>query len=94
MVWLTSAEFRKASFEMTRTETGGYVLKFRCVYCGRHEVSVEYPCEGVVPMGEIKSQIYEANCKACGWNGKVCGVSAVQIYYSLGLKAKARGSGN
>ena len=46
-------------------------------------------------MDEIKSRIYEANCKACGWNGKVCGISAVQIYYSLGLKVKAaRGSGN
>ncbi len=93
-MWLTGAEFRRASVEMTKTQTGGYVLKFRCVYCGRHEVSVEYPCEGVVPMDEIKSRIYEANCKACGWNGKVCGISAVQIYYSLGLKVKARGSGN
>jgi transcription elongation factor Elf1 len=78
---------------MTRAETRGYILKFRCVYCGGHEVSVEYPCEGVVPMDEIKSRIYEANCKACGWKGKVCGVSAVQISYSLGLKVKVRGKG-
>jgi transcription elongation factor Elf1 len=78
---------------MTTAETRGYVLKFRCVYCGGHEVSVEYPSEGVVPMDEIKSRIYEAHCKACGWKGKVCGVSAVQIYYSLGLKVKVRGKG-
>jgi hypothetical protein len=44
-------------------------------------------------MDEIKSRIYEAHCKACGWKGKVCGVSAVQIYYSLGLKVKVRGKG-
>ena len=81
---------------MTGAETRGYVLKFRCVYCGRHEVSVEYPCEGVVPMDEIKARIYEGRCKACGWNGKVCGDSAVQIYYSLGLrlKVKVRGKGH
>jgi transcription elongation factor Elf1 len=75
---------------MTRTETRGYVLKFRCVYCGRHEVSVEYPCEDVVPMDEIKSRIYEAHCKSCGWNGNVCGDSAVRIYYSLELEVKAQ----
>ena len=80
--------------EMTRAEARGYVLKFRCVYCGRHEVSVEYPCEGVVPMDEIKARIYEGRCKACGWNGKVCGDSAVQIYDSLGLKVKLRGKGH
>ena len=72
---------------MTGAETRGYVLKFRCVYCGRHEVSV-------VPMDEIKARIYEGRCKACGWNGKVCGDSAVQIYYSLGLKVKVRGKGH
>jgi transcription elongation factor Elf1 len=79
---------------MNGAETRGYILKFRCVYCGEHEVSVEYPSEGVVPMDEIKSRIYEAHCKACGWNRKVCGISAVQIYYSLGLKVKVRGKGH
>jgi heterodisulfide reductase subunit A-like polyferredoxin len=81
---------------MTGAETSGYVLKFRCVYCGRHEVSVEYPCEGVLPMDEIKARIYEGRCCACGWNGEVCGDSAVQIYYSLRLrlKVKVRGKGH
>jgi hypothetical protein len=78
---------------MTRTKIRGYLLKFRCVYCGRHEVSADYPCEGVMPMDEIKERIYEGHCKACGWNGKVCGISAVQIYYSLELEVKARGQG-
>jgi hypothetical protein len=45
-------------------------------------------------MDEIKARIYEGRCKACGWNGKVCGDSAVQIYYSLGLKVKVRGQGH
>jgi hypothetical protein len=75
---------------MTGAETRGYILKFRCVYCGRHEVSADYPCEGM-PIDQIKARLYEANCKAWSWNSKVCGVSAVQIYYSLGLKVKVRG---
>jgi hypothetical protein len=38
---------------------------------------------------QVKTGIYEANCN-CGWNGKVCGFSAVQIYYSLELEVKAQ----
>jgi hypothetical protein len=40
---------------------------------------------------QVKTGIYEANCN-CGWNGKVCGFSAVQIYYSLELEVKAQGT--
>ena len=78
---------------MTRAKTRGYILKFRCVSCGRYEASVSYPCAAVMPMDEVKARIHEADCKACGWTGKVCGFSAVQIYYSLELEVKARGQG-
>jgi hypothetical protein len=44
-----------------------------------------------MPMDQIKARIYKANCKACGWNGEVCGVSALQIYYSLELDVKLQG---
>jgi hypothetical protein len=48
--------------------------------------------KAVLSVDEIKTGIYEATCKACGWNGKVCGFSAVQIYYSLELEVKAQGT--
>lgn len=43
---------------------------------------------------QVKTGFYEANCKACGWNGKVCGFSAIQIYYSLELDLKVGGIEN
>ena len=49
---------------MTGAETRGYILKFRCVDCGKHEVSADYPCEGVMHMDQIKARIYEAHCKS------------------------------
>jgi transcription elongation factor Elf1 len=76
---------------MTGTKTRGYLLKFRCLNCGRYEAFACYPSEAVMPMDQIKARIYKANCKACGWNGEVCGVSALQIYYSLELDVKLQG---
>jgi transcription elongation factor Elf1 len=79
---------------MTKAKTRGYILKFRCLSCGRYEASAGYPCEAVLSVDEVKTGIYEANCKACGWNGEVCGFSSVQIYYSLELEVKAREQGH
>ena len=64
---------------MTDVETHRYTLTFRCVNCGRIEPFANYPSEGVVREDEIRARIYEVNCKACGWTGETCGISAVRI---------------
>ena len=77
------------SLDMT-VKTPGYILKFRCVNCGRPTASASYLCEGVVPEDRIRARIYEAKCE-CGWKGEVCGVSALQVQPIPDIKLKPQG---
>jgi hypothetical protein len=79
---------------MTGNKTPGYILKFRCVNCGRPEASASYACEGVPADDQIKARIYEANCQSCGWKGSVCGICAIQIHPTPDLKRKPQSRGN
>ena len=76
--------------DMTVLKTPGYILKFRCVNCGRSTASASYDCEGVVPEDRIRARIYEAKCE-CGWKGEVCGVSAIQVQPISDIKLKPQG---
>ena len=76
---------------MADIEFHNYVLTFRCVNCGRYEASAIHSSEHALGDDQLQMSIYHALCKACGWNGEVCGVSAVQTYCSSESKAKAVG---
>jgi hypothetical protein len=90
-----SKKFRETrGFDMTGIKTPGYILKFRCINCGRPEASASYASEGVIPDDQIKSHIYEANCESCGWKGAVCGFSAIQVHPTPDLKLKPQPRGN
>ena len=51
---------------MKAGKTHGYVLTFRCINCGRHEVFADYPTEGVEPENRIRGRIYKVTCYSCG----------------------------
>jgi transcription elongation factor Elf1 len=74
--------------------TQGYILTFRCINCGRHEASASHPSQEVLPPEQIRDQIYQALCRACGWRSEVCGISAVEVGYFPALKANAAGVGS
>ena len=78
---------------MNTGKTQGYVLTFRCINCGKHEVFAYYPTEGIEFEGQIRARIYEVRCNSCGWNGDACGLSAVRIVHTTELKARAAGQG-
>ncbi len=73
----------------SRRKAPGYILKFRCVNCGRPTASASYVCEGVVPEDRIRARIYEAKCE-CGWKGEACGVSAIQVQPIPDIKLKPK----
>jgi hypothetical protein len=54
-------------------------LLFRCVNCGKNEVSAQDFSEGHLPEQLIRARLYHVACKSCGWKGEVCGFSAVEI---------------
>ena len=60
---------------MKTGETRGYVLTFRCVNCGRHDVFAHFPTEHITLEGRIRERIYQVTCNSCGWSGDVCGLS-------------------
>ena len=64
---------------MKAGKTHGYVLTFRCVNCGRHEVFGDYATDKVEPEDRIRGRIYEVTCYSCGWSGEACGQSAIRI---------------
>jgi ribosomal protein S27E len=64
---------------MKTGKTHGYVLTFRCINCGRHEVFADYATEEVEPEDRIRGRIYEVTCYSCGWSGDACGQSAIRI---------------
>jgi Fe-S-cluster-containing hydrogenase component 2 len=74
---------------MKTGKTQGYVLAFRCVNCGKHEVFASYPTEGIEPENQIRGRIYQVSCNSCGWNGDACGLSAIRISHTMELKARA-----
>ena len=78
---------------MKTGKTEGYVLTFRCIYCGKHEVFAQYPSEGIEAEERIRARIYQVICNSCGWNGDACGLSAIRISHTTELKARAAGQG-
>ena len=78
---------------MKTGKTQGYVLTFRCINCGKHEVFAQYPSEGIEPEKQIRARIYQVTCNSCGWNGDACGLSAICVSRTGELKARAPGQG-
>ena len=86
---------------MKTGETRGYVLTFRCINCGKHEVFANYPTEHIIPEDRIRDRIfrpeglyiYQVRCNSCGWSGDVCGLSAVCVSHMQEPKARAAGQG-
>jgi len=79
---------------MNNVEARGYILTFRCVNCGKHEVFANHPSESVLQEDQIRARIYQVNCNSCGWRGDACGISAIHISRATKLKARAVGQGN
>ena len=76
---------------MKTGKTQGYVLTFRCINCGKHEVFANYPTDGIAPDDQIRGRIYQVTCISCGWSGDACGLSAIRISHTTGLKGRAAG---
>jgi ribosomal protein S27E len=74
---------------MKTGKTRGYVVTFRCIKCGNHEVFADYPTEHIIPEDRIRDRIYQVRCNSCGWSGDACGHSAIDISQRTELKAKA-----
>ena len=70
----------------------GYVLIFRCIKCGNNEVCADYPTEHIIPEQRIRDRINQVRCNSCGWNGDVCGLSAVCVSHTQEPKARDRDS--
>ena len=81
------------SLSMKTGKTQGYVLTFRCINCGKHEVFAKYPTDGFEPEDQIRGRLYQVSCESCGWSGATCGLSAIRISHAKELKAKAAGHG-
>src|SRR5215469_12744241 len=81
------------SLSMKTGETRGYVLTFRCINCGKHEVFANFPTEHITPEDRIRDRIYQVRCNSCGWSGDVCGLSAVCVSHMQEPKARAAGQG-
>jgi predicted RNA-binding Zn-ribbon protein involved in translation (DUF1610 family) len=78
---------------MKTGKTRGYVLTFRCVNCGEHDVFANYPTEHITPEDRIRDRIYQVRCNSCGWSGDVCGLSAVCVSHPQEPNASAAGQG-
>jgi hypothetical protein len=78
---------------MKTGKTQGYVLTFRCINCGKHEVFAQYPSEGIEAEARIRARIYQVTCNSCGWCGDACGLSAICVSRTAELKARAAGQG-
>jgi transcription elongation factor Elf1 len=79
---------------MTIGKIQGYILTFRCVNCGKHEVFAHYPCKDLVTADQIRARIYRVSCNSCGWSGDACGLSAIHISHTTELKARIAGQVN
>jgi ribosomal protein S27E len=78
---------------MKTGETRGYVLTFRCINCGKHEVFANYPTEHIIPENRIRGRIYQVRCNSCGWSGDAFGLSAICVSQLTERKARAAGQG-
>jgi|SRR6516164_3992120 len=78
---------------MKTGKTQGYVLTFRCINCGKHEVFAQYPTESIEFEEQIRARIYQVRCNSCGWSGDACGLSAIRMLHTTELKARAAGQG-
>jgi ribosomal protein S27E len=74
---------------MKTEEARGYVLTFRCINCGKHEVFGNYPTEHIIPEDRIRGRIYQVRCNSCGWSGDACGLSAICVSQLTERKARA-----
>jgi flavoprotein len=79
---------------MNAGETQGYILTFRCVNCGKHEVFANYPSKDMVSEDQIRARIYQVSCTSCGWTGDACGLSAIHISRTTELRARIVGLAN
>jgi len=79
------------SLSMKTGETRGYVLTFRCINCGKHEVFGNYLIEHIIPEDRIRGRIYQVRCNSCGWSGDACGLSAICVSQLTDRKAWASG---
>ena len=69
----------------------GYVLTFRCINCGKHEVFANYSTDEVEPEDRIRGRVYKVSSNSCGWNADACGLSAIRISHTAERKGKAAG---
>ena len=49
---------------MKTGKTQGYVLTFRCINCGKHEVFAKYPTDGFEPEDQIRGRLYQVSCES------------------------------
>ena len=75
---------------MTNAKSYWCLVVFRCVSCGRNEAFAEEssaaePCED-----QIRTKIYQAICRYCGWQGEARGLSAVEIRSGVERRARIR----
>jgi hypothetical protein len=70
---------------MTIGKTQGYILMFRCINCGKHEVFANYPSTDLVTEDQIRARIYQVSYNSCGRSGDACGLSAIHISHTTEL---------
>jgi len=79
---------------MTDAKTHWCLIVFRCVTCGRNEKFAEHSFEGEPREDQIRSKIYQAICRYCGWEGEARGLSAVEtrsgVERRTGIRNKQR----
>ena len=75
---------------MSTEEAQIYVLRFRCVNCGKHDVFA-YQLAEDTSVEDVRARMYQVSCTACGWKGDACGFSAVRISRISELKAATVG---
>jgi hypothetical protein len=76
---------------MRTEEAQIYILRFRCLSCGKHDVFAYQLAEETSLEEYIRARMYQVSCNACGWKGSVCGFSAVRISQISELRAAATG---
>jgi len=64
---------------MTNAKIYWCLIVFRCVKCGRNEAFAEDSFQGESREDQIRSKIYQAICRYCGWQGEARGLSAVEV---------------
>jgi len=64
---------------MTDAKTHWCLIVFRCVNCGKNEAFAEDSFEVEPSEDQIRTRIYQAICRFCGWEGEVRGMSAVEM---------------